>query len=83
MFIIIYVSVIIIGTHTNTTRGYKGRNHGCSVSVTHKYMYCFVLMGNMGIGQAYWKDLQRIENEINWLYGDIYISLDRGGGEDL
>jgi hypothetical protein len=42
-------------------------------------MYCFALMGNAGIGQAYKKDLQRNENEINWLYGDINISLTRGG----
>jgi hypothetical protein len=80
MFIIIYALVIIICKHTNITWGYKGRNHGCSGSVTHEYVYSFVLMGNVGIGQAYRKDLQRNENEINWLYGDVNISLAQGGG---
>jgi len=62
MFKVIYFIVIIIGTHTNITWRYKGINHVCSVSVTHAYIYCFALMGNMGIGHAYWKDLQRNEN---------------------
>jgi len=43
-------------------------------------MYCFALIGNAGIGQAYRKDLQRNENELNWLDGDINISLGRGEG---
>ena len=68
-------------THTNITWGYKGRYPACSVSVTHVYMYCFALIGNAGIGQAYRQDLQRNENELNWLDGDINISLGRGGGD--
>jgi hypothetical protein len=44
-------------------------------------MYCFALMGNVGIGQAYRKGLQRNGNEINWMYGDRNISLaGREGG---